>query len=344
MNATRDDRLKPEVYKSVWRTEVAVRHNELLNRLTSIRFGENGAPRKETVGPHLKAARDALGDAHRAVDSEAGSSPRPGRRSAWRRRREDLLAWWTGTAVTAGWEALHDAEGELAVVEGDDDVRSALPRLLAWIQQVMPDGDLRAQYQRVLTEYIKRPPLDRTVVRQAYQDVQIANNDWHASLRGLRNRLLVVTGVLASVLMGIAAWHAINPNFISLCSSNDAVAGARRCLTGDAPTGPDVLQVEVIGVIGGLLSLAFGLGAVKVPPTRYNLRAAQAALKPIAGAATALVGVLLVQSKILIAPAETPSESLLLAYAAIFGFSQQLLTQFVDRRAGELLTGNAETG
>ena len=328
MNATGDDRLKPELYKSVWRTEVAGRHNELLDRLDSIRLGENGAPPKETGRSHLEAARDALGDARRAVDSEDGS----------------LLAWWTGTAVTAGWEALHDAEGELAVVEGDDDVRSALPRLLAWIQQVMPDGDLRSRYQRVLTEYIKRPPLDRTVVRQAYQDVQIANNDWHASLRGLRNRLLVVSGVLASVLIGIAVWHAINPNFISLCSSNEAAAGARRCLTGDVPTGPDVIQVEVIGVIGGLLSLAFGLGAVKVPPTRYNLRAAQAALKPIAGAATALVGVLLVQSKILIAPAETPSESLLLAYAAIFGFSQQLLTQFVDRRAGELLTGNAETG
>ena len=331
MNATGDDRLKPELYKSVWRTEVAVRHNELLHRLDSVRLGENGVSPKEPGRSHLQAAKDALGDVRRAVDSEDGL-------------RERLRVWWTGTAVTAGWEALHDAEGELAAIEGDDDVRSTLPRLLAWIQQVMPEGDLRSRYQGVLTGYIKGRPLDRTIVRQAYQDVQVANNDWHASLRGLRNRLLVVSGVLASVLIGIATWHAINPNFISLCSSNEAATGARRCLTGDSPTGPDVLQVELIGVIGGLLSLAFGLGAVKVPPTRYNLRAAQAALKPIAGAATALVGVLLVQSKILIAPAETPSESLLLVYAAIFGFSQQLLTQFVDRRAGELLTGNAETG
>ena len=97
-------------------------------------------------------------------------------------------------------------------------------------------------------------------------------------------------------------------------------------------------------MLGGLLSVAFGLGAVNVPPSRYNLRAAQAVLKPLTGAATALIGVLLVQSDILIAPAETPSESLLLAYAAIFGFSQQLLTQFVDRRASELMTGKAESG
>ena len=51
-----------------------------------------------------------------------------------------------------------------------------------------------------------------------------------------------------------------------------------------------------------------------------------------------LIGVFLVQSHILVQPAgTTSSESLFLAYAAIFGFSQQLLTQFVDKRAGKLL-------
>jgi hypothetical protein len=315
-------RLQPERYKSVWRTEVAVRHNELLHRLGSARAGKT-SPLPKRMQTHLDAAKDALADARRAVNQDG-----------WL-----LLAWLTGTAVTAGWEALHDAEGELALLEDDDDVRAALPRLLAWTQQVAPAGDLRARYERLLGEYIDGAPIDRTVVRQAYQDAQIANNEWHASLRAFRNLLLAASAVLATALIALAAWHAINPEFVSLCGSDEAGAGARRCLTGDSPSGRDVLQVEVVGVLGGLLSVAFGLGAVKVQPSRYNLRAAQAALKPLAGAATALIGVLLVQSNVLIAPAETLSESLLLAYAAIFGFSQQLLTQFVDRRAGELLTG-----
>jgi len=55
------------------------------------------------------------------------------------------------------------------------------------------------------------------------------------------------------------------------------------------------------------------------------------------GAATAVIGVLLVQSGIVVSPAQSASEALFLAYAAVFGFSQQLLTRFVDKRAGKLL-------
>ena len=93
----------------------------------------------------------------------------------------------------------------------------------------------------------------------------------------------------------------------------------------------DVAEIQVVGALGGLLSIAFGLGKIGTPPPRYNPRPAQAALKPVAGAATALVGVLLIQAG---SPA---SQSLLLAYAAAFGFGQRLLTQLVDQRASKLL-------
>jgi peptidoglycan biosynthesis protein MviN/MurJ (putative lipid II flippase) len=65
-------------------------------------------------------------------------------------------------------------------------------------------------------------------------------------------------------------------------------------------------------------------------------------LKPITGAATALVAVLLLQSNLLLGPIEQ-NQSMFLAYAVLFGFSQQLLTQFVDKRAVSLITPDAAT-
>jgi hypothetical protein len=154
--------------------------------------------------------------------------------------------------------------------------------------------------------------------------------------------------VLSALLIGLAVWHGANPNFVSLCGSASgsvqagATAPTAQCLAGTTPMPRDVAEIALVGAIGGLLSVAFGLGSTGAPPSRYNVRGAQAALKPVAGAATALIGVLLVQSHLLVAPAERVSESLLLAYAAVFGFSQQLLTQFVDKRAGKLLEPEAK--
>ena len=212
MSATDKDRLQPERYKSVWRTEVAVRHNQLLHRLGSVCLGETGPLPKGETSP---------------ASGEGGARRCPSRGRQDDGWKERLLAWWTGSAVTAGWEALHDAKGELALLEDNDDVRAVLPRLIAWIQQVAPAVELRSRYERLLGKYIEGARIDRTVVRQAYQDAQIANTEWHASLRSFRNLLLVASAVLTTVLIGLAAWHAINPEFVSLCGSDEAGNGAR---------------------------------------------------------------------------------------------------------------------
>ncbi|MDX6664200.1 MAG: hypothetical protein QOG68_406, partial [Solirubrobacteraceae bacterium] len=249
-------------------------------------------------------------------------------------------------AVTLAWESVHAAEGELIEVESEAAVRSNLPHLVAWMAEVLEKSPQRDGYESALNAFADgTKPLNRTLIRQAHRDVTLANNERHASLRTFRNLLIAATGVLAALLFALALWHAINHQVVSLCGGPQTGArAARTCLSGPAPAGRDIFVVELIGAIAGMLSVAFALGALKTPPSRYNVRAAQAALKPVAGAATALIGVLLVQSHILIAPAtSTSGESLLLAYAAVFGFSQQLLTQFVDKRAGALLGPSGST-
>jgi hypothetical protein len=255
--------------------------------------------------------------------------------------RERLVQWWTGGAITAGWESVHDAETELIDIESEADVRASLPHIITWLQQVMPTGEPRKHYEGQLSGYVNATkPLDRTTVRLIYKDVVSSNNESKANLRAFRNLLSVLTMVLALVLVVIAVWHAIDPGFISLCSTTGTGASsATTCLSDAGSRGQDVLEVELMGAIGGLLSLAVAFsGTEETPPSRYNVRPQQAALKVVAGAATGLVGVLIVQSGIIVSPAsQTSSEALFLVYAIVFGYSQQLFTKFVDKRADALL-------
>lgn len=333
--------------RSLWRVEVGIRIQELRHRLAVVEAEpetpppETGLsekvttrtaageltvsieekpspppPSREVRRAHLEAARQALTGAAEAVDDSASSG---------------LREWWTGTAVTAGWEYVHEAQAELVELETEEDLRATLPALSAWMQKVMPEDGRRKHYEKRLGEFADdKTPIDRTLVRQTYRDVILANNEKHANLRLLRNRIMLATLTLLVLLSAIGVWHAIDSRFISLC-------GKHLCVSGGGPHGRDVFEIELIGAIGGLLSVALSLGTTKVPPSRYDPRVSQLLLKPVAGAATALVGVLFVQSELFIAPPKETSEWVILAYAAFFGFSQELLTKTVDKRADALL-------
>ncbi len=111
------------------------------------------------------------------------------------------------------------------------------------------------------------------------------------------------------------------------------------CVNGyPKPDRGDVFKVELIGAMAGLLGGLLALVKMTRLPEPYSLPTAQILLKAPAGATTALVGVLLLQSGALVGFSPQPG-SQMLAYSALFGFSQQLLTSLVDRKAASLLGG-----
>ena len=280
---------------------------------------------------HVKAVEQALDDADAAIELDRGL------RHSWSR----IHAWWTGQKITAAWEAVHRAEAELAEIGSDADALAALPQLRAWMRQVLTDRDQLAGYERAFGDAVTTHRIDRTQLRQAYQDAIAANVDWHASLRTFRNILFSVAAALTLLLLGLAVWHAANPAVVSLCRGAGRTAACFG--EGTRPAGRALIEVLLVGAVGGLLSSAFLLGRMESAPTRYNLLTPQVVLKAVAGAATALVGVILVVSQIVVAPVGVQSTAALLAYAAVFGFSQQLLTQFVDRRGVDLLKPQQES-
>lgn len=305
----------------IWRAEVEVRVYELSHRLAaaiaSRRLSKRREAAKGAVEISLEKARDQLRP--------------PGTR--W----EGLVSWWTGDTIATAWEAVHEAEVRLVCLERNKAVKANLPWLLLWIRNAMEKSERRSNYEKDLEDQEKKnTPPDRTKIEQAYRDVIVVNSERYANLRSFRNNLILVTGILLGLVCGLVLWHWLNVDVMALCSSKSKGA-LGPCLDGTKSHRWDLALVAVVGAVGGMLAIAFGLANTEALPSRYDPRVWQVLLKPVAGAATALAGVLLIQSDLLISPAGTRSESVLLAYALLFGFSQQLFTQFVDKQAGSLI-------
>jgi hypothetical protein len=303
--------------QGIWQAEVVGRADELRGRLDAAKGAAGPAPEAGDAAV-FRAVERSLDSAERAAGTMKQSSR--------------FKAWWSGAAITEAWDAIHHAELALLTVESEDAARGILPRLLAWIEYAMEDPKRRGRHERTLAPQIENGTFEPIRVRAAFTDVIAANRDRYANLRVFRNILIGVTGLLATLVIVIIAWHAANPDFLSLCPE-----GATTCLSG--PPRSEVALIALLGAIGGSLALAFGLSESQRAPSRYDPKVWLAFLKPVTGAVMAILGVILVQAEFLVRPAGD-SSYLLLVYAILFGFSQQLFTGVADRRA-EALTGPA---
>ena len=148
-----------------------------------------------------------------------------------------------------------------------------------------------------------------------------------------RNAVVVTSAALA-VMLGIAVvWHLLETNFLSLCGATG------RCLDGGKRShGIDVAEVVGVGLLAGLLAGLLNLGSLTNVSSPYalDLLRVQVLLKAVAGATTALLGILLLQSGLIVDAASTTGAAML-AYAALFGYSQEVFTRVVDRQASSLL-------
>jgi hypothetical protein len=97
----------------------------------------------------------------------------------------------------------------------------------------------------------------------------------------------------------------------------------------------DVFALELAGMFGGLLSVVIPLATGERVKTPYGIFNHLLILKILAGAATAVAGVMLVEAG-LVSKLSFESSAAVLAYAVVFGFAQQLVTGFIDRRASTL--------
>lgn len=245
----------------------------------------------------------AAAEAHdRVAHAKAVALGRPQQGTYWRTFRD----WWTGNAVETAWDDLQTAREQLMLLEPSDQVRAHIPSLQRRLASSSPDpahDPHIAQLRSIASSKTELTADERAQVAAAHARVTAVQND-HSAARQFRNNLILWTaglGVAAIVLASITS-H-----------------GFRYLL---------------VGAVAGLLTTAIAWRSLTHLSGPYSVSTAQAALKVSAGAASALLGVVLVRSGIV--SGLHVSVSTAYGYAVVFGFSQQAFTQAVDNAAKNL--------
>jgi hypothetical protein len=169
-------------------------------------------------------------------------------------------------------------------------------------------------------EAYKVASADRVMLRELRRS---QNEAWEISrsrLRIFRNILSGTIPFLTIVLLiaAVVSWR--DPTLVSLRGN---------------PAASDVALVEFLGAFGGLLSAVATIRSLRNYQRFYGLPLAQTILKLPAGAATALVGIILLQHGLLgIAAVDWEK---VIPYALAFGIAQIAVTKRIDSRATDLL-------
>jgi hypothetical protein len=256
----------------------------------------------------------------------------PDTRLAWLRRLGRRMAsWWTGSETNQAWSALHTASLALLAIEPPEAVKARLADLAAMVVTTLSPGDLRIPGYMKTLELLapagaEITPADRAQLRAIREACDNAADGGHADARSYRNTLVMIGGLLAAALAGVAVLGAADPRF-------RAVFAAVRGRPGPAY----LLQLEVMAALSGLAAAILALRCYTGFQNSYGLPLVQAVIKAVTGAATGLLGVLLVQSGLL-ATLRGQYGGRVYAVAIVFGYGQYLFTRLIDRQARDVLT------
>jgi CBS domain containing-hemolysin-like protein len=99
----------------------------------------------------------------------------------------------------------------------------------------------------------------------------------------------------------------------------------------------DVALIELLGVMAAALAAAVALRNIKGTSSPYSLPIALAVLKLPTGALTAVLAIILMRGEFVPGLSALDSSAQILAWAIVFGYAQQILTQLVDRQAHTVL-------
>ena len=170
-------------------------------------------------------------------------------------------------------------------------------------------------------------------------------------IRSFRNILYATSFVLALAAGGLVLLGSSRPELIPLCFHPEDAVVCPKTYSAASPRTPRsrdrrgdprrrlAWDVPLVARSGWQPRLSAALSLRKLQGTTlpYSLPVALAVLKLPSGALTAVLGLLLMRGEFVpgLSALDTPAQ--ILAWAVLFGYAQQLFTQFVDQRAQGLL-------
>jgi hypothetical protein len=175
---------------------------------------------------------------------------------------------------------------------------------------------------------------DQQIAAMAMGEATRAEDQQQAQVRRFRGVLLGTFLGLLIVVILLAILGSVHTAYFPLCvKSGTSVV----CPTGNSVPGKaDLAFIMAIGGIGAVLAVATNLTSLKPTGVRYSLSVAQGLIKIPFGAITAMLGVIILSTQSNVGVLATHAG--LISTAAVFGYSQQLFTKFIDKRANDLLS------
>jgi hypothetical protein len=237
-------------------------------------------------------------------------------------RPTTILRWLSGSCQDLAWLSLHEAEAQLVALLPEKELIAYATDLVAKARALSMLKDERV---KKVGDPPGRRPLDRAAVAHLARAVNGVSDERYAQSRGFRNRLIRLT-LISYAFLGLIM-IAFATNAIPLLS------GKMR---------PSFIEtaalVALFGAVGAMVSAVPPLSNAAGTWNPFSLPLYQLFLKLVLGPVFALVGVMLLQSRVIPNvqfPKRVPD---LLVWAIVFGASQQAVTRLVDRRAAAIVS------
>ena len=311
--------------RRIWVQQVAVETNRLKMRVDAARA------RGDLTEPQEMVAVGVDGFVERARAAAFRDDPIPGR----------LANWWRGTLVEAAYRNMHSARSAMLDLYTDAELRAEIPMVVARANATLHRDDPRrstiAELSALPTAQLR--PRMRRLVGDSYEKLDIE----HGQLRSFRNIVLIAAVFLIVCVAVTIGFIVANPSWIPLCFGRNSDTGLVPCPSqmgrSAKPTGADILVVTGLGGLGGAFSATLSIRNLKGTSNPYDVPVALAVLKVPLGALTAILGLVAITGGFAPGLTNLDDQGQILAYALLFGFSQQALSRLLDKRAQDLLEG-----
>ena len=237
-----------------------------------------------------------------------------------------LRAAWSGVDVERAWENIHAVEVSLIRLYDSAKIKATIPYILADAWPALRPGDAlftTLDEYRIKTEWEAN---DYESVAQYVRTIYARSTNQYVRARSFRNILFSATFVLTLFAVGFGILGAKQPD-ISMSASTQCPPS----------TGLSLWLVELLGLFGASLIGSVAIRRMRGTSSPYAVPMASLLVKLPSGALTAAGGLMLIRAGFLnpnLAPCTTAQ---LVAYALIFGASQQTFTRLIDRQAQNVL-------
>lgn len=277
-----------------------------------------------------------------------------------------------GASVERVTSHLNAVDADLLRLAPPSYIFGQLPGLLEHVRKCMPNDDLRrVRLEALATQStFTLTDCDRDLIVAARHAAAAEARHEVTRLRSFRNVLLVTAAVLAVGVFGIAVFAFVWPDKVPMCFNPD---GSIVCTTSTSPirgaeagsnalnapdnvsastidaamrsaaSGWDVAVVIGVGLLAAALAAAASLRGIRGTSSPFGLPIALALLKLPTGAMTAVLGLILMRGEFVPGLSALDSSGQVISWAIILGYSQQLLTRFVDQRAQAVLDNVGRT-